>query len=210
MRTSSVVALTFALAVLTRPAAARAQSSGESRLREALRSNAAQLRALEEERDKWQASEAALKQEVESLRKELTAAKRAPPSRKAECASAQAQAEELGRRLAQQTEAAGQLTQSLNRCQTAAQASDASARTKETERSALTSELAALKERLAASEVKNERMFRAGKEMLDWLVKEGFAREVSRADSLLGMRRAALENAAQDYEDKLLEQREKR
>jgi chromosome segregation ATPase len=210
MRSSSLVAVIFALAVLTRPAAAHAQSSGESRLREALRTTAAQLRALEEERDKWQGAEAALKQEVESLRKELAAAKRAPPSRKGECASAQAQAEELGRRLAQQTEAAGQLTQSLNRCQAAAQASDASARTKEQERSELTSELTALKERLAASEVKNERMFRAGKEMLDWLVKEGFAREVSRADSLLGMRRAALENAAQDYEDKLLEQREKR
>jgi chromosome segregation ATPase len=210
MRPSSLVAIVFALAVLSRPAAAHAQSSGEARLREALRSTATQLRALEEERDKWQGTEAALKQEVESLRKELAAAKHAPSSRKAECTSAQAHAEELGRRLAQQTEAAGQLTQSLNHCQAAAQASDTSARTKELERSALASELAALKERLAASEARNERMYQAGKEMLDWLVKEGFARAVARADSLLGLRRADLENAAQDYDDKLLEQRVKR
>jgi chromosome segregation ATPase len=177
---------------------ARADGATEARLREALRTSTTQLRALEEERASWQAREAGLKKEVETVRAQLAAAKR--PIVKTN----DREVAELNRRLVEQEESASKLSKALAQCQAGERDAADAARGKEEERSQLAAEAAALRERAAAAETKNTRLYGLGKEILDWISSEG-VHEAS--EPLLGLKRVQLENVVQNYEDKLLDAR---
>jgi chromosome segregation ATPase len=173
------------------PVTVRADAATEAKLRDALRSTTGQLRALEDERAAWQAKEAALLKEMESLRVQAKASSRPRTSER--------EVEELKQRLAEQSEAGAKATRALAQCETAR---EEAARAGEEERRRLAAESSKLAERLAAAEAKNEKIYRVGKELIDWLDREGIGGE-----PFLGLRRVALENAAQDHEDKLIDQR---
>jgi chromosome segregation ATPase len=179
------------LAILPRPV--HADAATEAKLRDALRSTTTQLRALEDERAAWQAREAAMKKELEELR----AQPKAPPRNRA----AERELEEAKSRAAEQARASALLTASLERCE--AGKADAS-RTGDQDRARMGAEAAKLSERLAAAEVKNERIYGVAKEIIDWLEREGVGSE-----TFLGLERVKLENAAQDHMDKLIDQRVK-
>ena len=181
------------------PCAARADAATEARLREALRTATAQARALEDERAAGQAREAALKQELDALRAQAAAAGGAK--------TAQREVAELRRRLAAQTDASERASSELARCQAASREGLEAARAKEDERTRALAEAAGLRERLTAAETKNERLYRVGKEIIDWLERLGVGAALAAREPFLGLKRVQLENAAQDYEDRLLEQR---
>src|SRR5262252_4422864 len=101
----------LAIAALA-PARATGESPIEARLRDTLRTVTSQLRALEDERTRWQATDAAQKKEIESLKSEL-----AEQSQKLRTRNASS---ELKRQLAEETEATQKLNASLTQCQTAA------------------------------------------------------------------------------------------
>jgi DNA repair exonuclease SbcCD ATPase subunit len=191
-----------ALAALPIPVPA-AESATEARLREALRTATSQLRGIEDERAKWQASEAALQKEVEDLRQRLAAVERRSAG------PGEGVMAELRRRIDEQAEASARAAEALARCEGSARAAAQAAQGAEAERARLAEEADALRKRLAASEARNVRMFHVGKSIIDWLREVGMDEALAAPDPFLGLKRVELENAALDLEDKLHEQRGK-
>jgi chromosome segregation ATPase len=201
LRTAALLAC-IALSAL-RPRPAIAQSPNEGRLREALRAATAQVSTLEDEKAKLQASEAALQKEIAALRQQAQAAKgtlsRGDGRRVAE----------LNQKLAEQEQAAGQIKESLVRCEAAGMNAAETTRSIDSERGRLTAEVAKTYERLVASEARNAKLYQVGKEIIDWLSSVGVAGAIAAREPVLGLMRVQLENTAQDYEDKLLEHKAK-
>jgi chromosome segregation ATPase len=193
-----LAAVCLAAAALA-PSAAVADAASEARLRDALRAATTQLRALEDEKGRWQASEATLQKEIEVLRKK-------PPPKE----GSDRKAADLQRKLSEQADGASQLRASLDQCQAASRNAADAARALETERSRLATEATQLQARLADGEARNGRMYRVGKEILDWIDEMGPGEAYAAREPFLGLKRVELENIAQDYRDKLQEQKARR
>lgn len=202
MRPTAALLLACAAAAL-RPGATAADQGTENRLREALRSTTAQLRALEDERAGRAAAEAALQKELEAARAEAAAARRAGAARPSRAEG------DLKQRLAEQSEAAAKATSALSACEAKVRAGAETALGAEGERNRLAAEVTSLGERLAQSRARNERLYQVGKELIDWLSRMGFGDALAAREPVLGLKRVQLENAAQDFEDRLLEQKER-
>jgi hypothetical protein len=186
------------------PALVRADAATEAKLRDALRATTAQLRTLEDEKARWERTEAELKAELQTLRG-LPAPKAAPVERK-ELAS-------LNRRITELTQSNAALRAQVARCtssvRTASSAPSAPVEQRapaltDEERKRLDAELTSLRQKLAGSEEKNQEMYRVSKEMLAWLEKIGVGGE-----PFFGWKRNELEMIAQEYGDRLLEQKVK-
>jgi predicted nucleic acid-binding Zn-ribbon protein len=206
MRSTSAVLLTCAALAALLPAPASAQSATEARLREALRTTTTQLRAAEDDRARLQASEAALKTELEAARAQLATARKpeAPKVSRRELDELNGKLAQATRQLAEQSEAAKKLSDSLARCEASSQDT---ARAKDEQEKRLQGEVGSLGGRVAALEAKNARMYQVGKDIIDWLSRKGFGAALAAREPFLGLKRVELENTAQDYEDKLLEQK---
>jgi chromosome segregation ATPase len=196
MRARASLLAAAALVATLAPDPARADAAGETRLRDALRTSMAQLRTLEDEKAQWQSTEAALRKELEAVRKQAPAADRG--DRKAA---------DIRRRLAAGEEAASRLKQSLEKCQADAREAEEAGRSRDQDHTRLTTEAAALRERLAASEARNARMFQVATAVLDWIDRLGAGAAFAAREPFLGLKRVELENVAQDHRDKVLEQK---
>lgn len=175
-----------------------AETGAEARLRDALRSATSQLRALENERARWQATEAEQRQELEALRRQLAEAQKRPaPRAPNRCAA------ELRECQSDQTiyaAAAAKLRDDVGQCEASVARGEAAARARDEERArSAGKEIAALDDQRKACEAKNAQMFGIAKEMLDRLWKGGAG------EPFLGLKRVEAENFAQDAEDRLLE-----
>jgi hypothetical protein len=197
MRSTAAVLLAGALAAIG-PAAAQAQTPTEARLREALRSTTAQLRTAEDDRARLQASEAALKVEVATLRSQLGSARARAGGRELE--ALRAQLAEVNRRLEQQVQVNRAAAESLSKCQVAGQ-EEARARAQ------LQAEIAASRKEFAAAQAKNARLYQVGQEIIEWLSSKGIATALWAREPFLGLKRVELENVAEGYRDRLQEQR---
>ena len=184
------------LALLLAPAVARADAATEAKLRDALRGTTSQLRALEDEKAKWQKTEADLRAELETLRGQSAAAKTSDSEKRAVAS--------LNRRVNDLTEANAKLRASLGKCEIAP-AQRAAPEPSEEDRKRAAGEVDGLRQKLAGSEEKNLEMYRVSKELLAWMEKVGVGGE-----PFFGWKRNELENIAQDYGDKLLEQKVKK
>ena len=210
MRSTSVVLLAFLLTAALRPVTARADPATETRLREALRSATSQLRTLEDEHGKRQSKEAEQQKEIESLRSQLAKPRPAPGRGGGRrVAELEQRVAELSDANAALREANGKLNASVAQCEKATQGASEAARSKEDERARLAAQVSSLDDRLSASEARNGRMYKVGKDIIDWLSKVGVGAAIAAREPFLGMKRVELENVAQDYEDKLLEQKVK-
>lgn len=198
MRPSSFRVVAAAVVVVAlHSVSAWADATTETRLREALRAATAQVQTLEDERAKCQAKQAALEKELEALRKQPIA----QPAAKVNCGNTSA----LSRQVAEQTAAAAKLKESLAKCQaqnTAEDAAKSAASADEVKR--LSTEVAALNKRLEASEARNARMFQVGMQVVDWASN---LKVTDLGDAFVGDKRVELENMAQDFHDKLLDQK---
>jgi hypothetical protein len=200
MRTRLHLRASLLLAVLASAPARSAESQSEARLRDALRSTSSQLRALEDERGRWQALEAEQKKEIESLKAQLAASSKAHRQ--------QAPSAELTRRLDEQTEANQRLSASLAECQTAARDAAEAARAKEEQNARLIAQVGSQIQRVASCEEKNARLYRLTREFVERFEKMGLGDTLlSTLEPVLGLRRVELENFSQDFQDKLLEQK---
>jgi len=191
--------LSFFVALTLAPAAASpADGSSDARLRDALRNATTQLRALEDEQAKWQAKEAGYKKELEALHAELADTKRGAAKRGEDRA--------LKKQLADQAEESAKAAASLAQCQKEAgeRASADAARAKERddERTELAGRVDGLEHRAADCEARSVRLVATGKELLQWL--GGVHGSI--CEPFLKLRRVELENKAQAFEDRLLEQ----
>ncbi|HUM12990.1 MAG TPA: hypothetical protein VLT82_18725 [Myxococcaceae bacterium] len=177
---------------------ARADAATEAKLRDALRATTAQLNALQDEKARWQKTEADLRAELQTLHG------LPPPSALKPSASEKKAVAALGRRVNELTEANGKLRASLSKCEAGAGQRAAATGVGDEERSRLGTEVKGLKEKLAGSEEKNLGMYRVSKELLAWMEKVGVGGE-----PFFGWKRVELENIAQEYADRLLEQKVK-
>jgi chromosome segregation ATPase len=171
-----------------------ADTPGEARLRDALRTTTSQLRTLEEEQARWAGKEAQLKKELEAARAEAVVA------RKGAVAAGEGRA--LKQKLAEQQEAVAKTTEALTQCQRQVDEEGAKARKLEEVRSEVTGQLDGLTSRVAACEAKNSRMVTAGQDFATWLARPGMV-----CEPVFGLRRVTLENRTQEFLDKLLDQK---
>jgi hypothetical protein len=200
MRTRLFLSASFLGAVFASAPAHSAESQSEARLREALRSASSQLHALEDERGRWQALEAAQKKEIESLKAQLAAARKA--HRQPDPSG------EVARRLDEQTEANQKLSASLAECQSAARGAADAARAKDEQHARLTTQVGLQIQRATTCEEKNARLYRLTREFVERFQKMGLGDALlTPLEPFLGLKRVELENFSQDFQDKLLEQK---
>ena len=197
MRAMSILAV-----VVAAGAANAADTQTENRPREALRQTTAQLRSLEDEKARLQASEAAQKSEIESLKAQL----------EAETSKARGAPPDLKRRLEEAAESNQKLTADLAQCQESSRETAEAAKAKEEEREQLqtkqTEQLSQATTRVTVCEEKNERMFKLSHELVQKCESMSFGDSLAGIfEPLTGLRKAQLERLAQDYDDKLLEQK---
>ena len=183
-------------------ALARAESPTEGRLRDALRTAQGQVRALEDERAAARAEVEKLQAEAATLKVQLAGAKQAFAS----AAAGGPRAGVLKAKLDEQTALVATQREALTRCEATAQQLDATAKAAEELRTRL-ADLDQLKGRVAACDARNAKLYRVGRDVIDWLYRLGFSDALGAREPFLGLKRVELENAAQDFEDKLLEHR---
>lgn len=193
LRLSSFVALALVVA-----SAARADQESD-RLREALRTATAQARSLEDQRAALQAKVTAADQERERLRKQNEAYR--AQVKEAEQAYRQA-VKDFNDRI-------GERDDSLEKWKSAYGEAAAVARTKDAERSKFEAEATALKANKKACEAKNAHLVKVADDIVTQYEAMNPLEKILDHDPVFGLKRVEHQNAAQDFRDKILEQKAK-
>jgi chromosome segregation ATPase len=218
MRQLHLTSIICALIVSALPfAPAHADGDTEARLREALRSAITQVRSLEDQQAALSAKQAedgkqneALRLQVQALEKQLgenhDQARPAKKNDQDQAAYQQAVAE-FNQKLSAQNEAIGKMGETLDKWKAAYNEAVAVARAKETERAQLAGKVDGLARQAESCEAKNEALFKIGNEILERYATVGIGEAFGASEPFIGMKRVELQNAAQDYQDKLLDQK---
>ena len=193
LRLSSIVAL----ALMMSPAA-RADQEGD-RLREALRAATAQARAAEDQRAALQAKLTAADQERDRLRKQNEAYR--AQVKEAEQAYRQA-VKDFNERLAERDD-------SLEKWKSAYGEAAGVARAKDAERAKFEAEATAFKASTKACEAKNVQLVKVANDVVTKYEAMDPFEKVLDHDPVFGLKRVEHQNAAQDFRDKILEQKAK-
>jgi len=197
-----LLALLAAAAILPAPGRA-GESPTEAKLRDALRAANAQLRTAEDERARLQASEAALQKKVQALEAQLAAVPREAPKPRG---NPRAEAE-LRAQLADKAEANQRLGELLARCEAGARQQSETSQAREKERAELAAQVGPLGQLLDTCQAKNAIMYRTAREILDRYAHVGLGDVLAAKEPFIGTKRVQLQNLAQDYQDKLADQR---
>jgi chromosome segregation ATPase len=192
-----VLATALALLVLAGAAAARADSdnSPEARLRAALKTATARIRELEDQNSQLEAKQAAAErdrleftQKAAAADKELGELRKQGDADKAALDQAAAAQKAQGASIAKLEDTNGKTTQAL-------QSRDADAKR-------LDAVVARLRPQLQRCDVKNAQLYKIGEEVLDLYDREDIFDLASR-EPITKIKRVEIENAMQDYEDKM-------
>ncbi len=194
----------FALG-LTAPLAAADAESAETRLRENLKATLLQLRSTQNDLVTAQSAQNALAEEKKSLGVQNDALKKQAVADHAETDKIIA---DLKAANADQTKEITRLNDTLAKAKAAFEQAAALARAKEAERARLASELIVAQRRGDDLHVKNVALFKLGNEILVRYEKFGLGDAISAREPFVGLTRVKLETLAQDYADKLAEQRD--
>ncbi|QQN61963.1 hypothetical protein JIR23_20360 [Bradyrhizobium diazoefficiens] len=178
--------------------AAHADQEGD-RLREALRSATAQARAAEDQRAALQAKLTAAEQERERLRKQNEAYR--AQVKEAEQAYRQA-VKDFNERLTERDD-------SLEKWKVAYGEAAGVARAKDAERAKFEAEATAFKASTKACEAKNVQLVKTANEVVTRYEAMDPFEKVLDHDPVFGLKRVEHQNAAQDFRDKILEQKAK-
>lgn len=193
LRLSSIVAVALIV-----PAIAHADQEGD-RLREALRSATAQARAAEDQRAALQAKLTSAEQERERLRKQNEAYR--AQVKEAEQAYRQA-VKDFNERLTERDD-------SLEKWKVAYGEAAGVARAKDAERAKFEAEATAFKASTKACEAKNVQLVKTANDVVTKYEAMDPFEKVLDHDPVFGLKRVEHQNAAQDFRDKILEQKAK-
>ncbi|WP_061029527.1 hypothetical protein [Bradyrhizobium sp. CCH5-F6] len=193
LRLSSAAAL--ALVIST---AAHADQESD-RLREALRSATAQARTAEDQRAAVQAKLTAAEQERDRLRKQNEAYR--AQVKEAEQAYRQA-VKDFNERIAERDD-------SLEKWKAAYGEAASVARTKDAERTKFEGEATTWKASAKACEAKNVRLVKIADDVVKQYERMDPLEKVLDHDPVFGLKRVEHQNAAQDFRDKIIEQKAK-
>lgn len=192
----ALLALALATAL---PLAAHADEATETRLRDALRQAITQSRALEDSQAQLQAKLAEAEKQIEALRAQ-------PVKAKPDAAILDAMEAEFNRRLAEQHATIARADETLTKWKGAYEEAASAAQAKEAERAQLAAQLGGLSQRAQSCETKNAALFDAANEILDKLKNISVADAMAAHEPFVGLKKVALQNLAQDAEDKILDQ----
>jgi chromosome segregation ATPase len=193
LRLSSIVAL-----ALTVPSIAHADQESD-RLREALRSATAQARAAEDQRAALQAKLTSAEQERDRLRKQNEAYR--AQVKEAEQAYRQA-VKDFNERLTERDD-------SLEKWKVAYGEAAGVARVKDAERAKFEAEATAFKASTKACEAKNVQLVKTANEVVTKYEAMDPFEKVLDHDPVFGLKRVDHQNAAQEFRDKILDQKAK-
>lgn len=193
LRLSSMVALALMMS-----STAHADQEGD-RLREALRAATAQARAAEDQRAALQAKLTSAEQERERLRKQNEAYR--AQVKEAEQAYRQA-VKDFNERLTERDD-------SLEKWKVAYAEAAGVARAKDAERTKFEAEATAFKASTKACEAKNVQLVKTANEVVTRYEAMDPFEKVLDHDPVFGLKRVEHQNAAQDFRDKILEQKAK-
>lgn len=207
------ILLTLAVLALLAPGGvARSDDGPETRLREALRQAISQQRGLEDERVRLQARLDEQERQIQALKLQAEAAGKVPardgglgPAGREILGRMEA---EFNRRLAQQNETIARAAETLEKWKAAHQQLAAAAKAQETERTRLAEEGAALRQRAEGCAAKNVELFKVGSEILDRYAAMDLTDALANREPFLGFKRVELQTLVQDYQDRLLSQKE--
>lgn len=188
---------TAALALVISTAAHADQES--DRLREALRSATAQARTAEDQRAAVQAKLTAAEQERDRLRKQNEAYR--AQVKEAEQAYRQA-VKDFNERIAERDD-------SLEKWKAAYGEAASVARTKDAERTRFEGEATTWKASAKACEAKNVRLVKIADDVVKQYERMDPLEKVLDHDPVFGLKRVEHQNAAQDFRDKIIEQKAK-
>ena len=181
-------------------ASATAHADSETdRLREALRTATAQSRSLEDQRAALQAKAAAAEQERDRLKKQNEALR--GQIKEAEQAYRQA-VKDFNDRLAERDETLEKWKSAYGEAATVARAKDA-------ERTKFQSEATALKASNKACEAKNAQVVKVGSDIVKQYEEMNPMEKIWDHEPAFGLKRVEHQNAAQDFRDKILDQKVK-
>jgi chromosome segregation ATPase len=179
-------------------ATARADSEAD-RLREALRSATGQVRTLEDQRAALQARATAAEQERDRLRKQNETLR--AQVKEAEQAYRQA-VKDFNDRIAERDEALEKWKSAYAEAATVARAKDA-------ERAKFEGEATALKASNKACEAKNTQLVKVGSDIVTQYEAMNPFEKILDHEPVFGLQRVQHQNAAQDFRDKVLDQKVK-
>ncbi len=168
------------------------------RLREALRSATVQTRQLEDQRTALQAKVAEADREKAAAKAQVDAAKAEVRDVKKQHREA---VEEFNKRLAERDE-------TLEKWKAAYEEAATVARTKDAERAKFEGQANAYKASVKSCVAKNEKMFKAGNELLHDHKAITIGDTIVAQEPVLGLRRVEIQNGIQTTRDKFLDQRE--
>jgi chromosome segregation ATPase len=194
MRRAVLAAL--ALLVLAGTAPARADDNGpEARLRAALKTATARIRELEDQNAQLQAKQSAAErdrleftQKAAAADKELGELRKQSETDKAALDQAAATEKSQGANIAKLQDVYGKTSQALN--------------TRDADAKQLDAVVAKLRPQLQSCEAKNAQLYKIGEEVLDLYDKQDVFDLASR-EPVTKIKRVEIENAMQDYEDKM-------
>ncbi|WP_146002681.1 hypothetical protein [Telmatospirillum siberiense] len=183
-----------------------ADEATETRLRDALRQAITQQRSLEDSSAQLQAKVSDQDKLIAALKAQLDQKKPAagPAVDRAE---AERMAAEFNRRLAAENEQARQMGETLEKWKAAYNQAAEVARAREAERARLAGAVEGLTKRGETCEAKNALLFKVGNEILDRLKDVDVAEAIAAHEPFVGTKRVELQSLAQDFQDKLLDQR---
>ena len=211
MRIRHLITLAPALLVLG-AASLRAQqpSASEAKLRETLRTTMLELRAAQTDKANLQATQATLEAANKTLTAELDALKKKFDALTARAADDQVAArKEIDDLNARVTDREGELTkhrEALEKWRIAHQQVTGVARKKEEARAASAQRVIELERQVAAQRDKNVALYKLADEILTRYKKFGLGEAIAAREPFTGLTRVKLENLAEEYKDKLLEQ----
>lgn len=195
---AGIAAVTAAVGFSMTASDVGAQDQSETdRLREALRSSTAQVRALEDQRTAIQAQLSQVTGERDNLKEEVTEAK--AQAKKAE-KDYRVAVREFNDRLEERNEALGKWKDAY------AEAADV-ARTKDAERAKFEAEAAGWKARNNACVGKNQELVKVGRDLLGRYEDVTLGDKLVAREPLIGIGRVRVQNLLQDYGDKVLNQK---
>ena len=189
--------LSLAIALTLLSATAVRADAESDRLRDALRNATAQSRALEDQRAALQAKLTAAEQERDRLKKQNDAFR--AQVKEAEQAYRQA-VKDFNERLAERDE-------SLEKWKSAYGEAAGVARTKDAERAKFESEAASLKANNKACVAKNGQLIKVGNDIVRQYEEMNPMEKIWHHEPVFGVKRVEHQNAAQDYRDKILDQK---
>jgi len=190
---------------LNAPLVAAEGETAEARLRENLKATLLQLRSTQNDLATAQAAQNALADEQKTLVAQNDALKKQAVADHVETDKA---ITDLKAANADQAKEIARLNATLAKAKAAFEQSAALAQAKETERARLASELIVAQRRGDELHTKNIALFKLGNEILGRYEKFSLGDAISAREPFVGLTRVKLETLAQDYADKLAEQRD--